>query len=258
MTCNCGNKKTSALEKSFRILEAVVGRQETGLTFAEIVAQTGTPKATAHRLLKELTTIGVLTFNRETAKYRGSLKLAGLGSEVMVNYDLRHHTHPELIKLRDETGHTAAMGVRSGDQGIYVDKVETTDYGIRLFSAVGKAFPLHCTGLGKVMLAHADPGEVDRILAGGLERITPNTINDPVELKKELVKTKDRGYALDLEEITRGVDCAAAPVFGPGGALIGAISVALPSYFRNERGLEPEIDAVKRYAAAVSGTIEKG
>ena len=258
MTCTCDTKKTSALEKAFKIIESVVGRQETGLTFAEIVAQTGAPKATAHRLLKDLTHIGVLTLNQGTGKYRGSLKLAGLGSEVMVNYDLRHYTHPELTKLREETGHTAAMGVRHGDQGIYVDKVETTDYGIRLFSAVGKVFPLHCTGLGKVFLAYADPEDAGRILRGELEKITLNTITDPVELKKELAQVKEQGYALDLEEITRGVDCVAAPVFGPGGILIGAISVALPSYFRNERGLDPEIEAIKRYAAAISGNIEKG
>ncbi len=237
----------------FKIIEAVVARQDTGLSFAEIVAATRAPKSTAHRLLKELTQMGYLLHDSETNRYRGSLKLAGLGSEVISNFHLRDHVHPHLLVLRRETDHTCHMGVRQGAVGVYIDKIESRDYGIKLFSEVGKNFPLHCTGLGKAILAHTAADVVAGILSVPLEAMTANTITDPQKLKKELTKVRDQGFALDLEEITRGLICVAAPVFGLRGDLMGSISVTLPSYVHEEKGLEAVIAAVKKHAAAISG-----
>ena len=243
----------SSTARIMGIIEAIVARQETGVSFAEIVAQTGMPKATVHRLLKELSESGYLTISPEGKKYKGSLKLASIGAGVMASFDLRDHVHPQMIRMHQETGHICNMAVKHGDLGIYVDKVESRDFGIKLFSAVGKTFPLHCTALGKVLLAHSEPEEVDRILSSPLQSFTPQTITDPGELKKELEAIRLKGYALDREEITRGIVCVAAPVQGHNVELIGAISVTFPKYIDEERGIEAEIHVVKRYAAAISG-----
>ena len=84
----------SSIAKIVQIIEMVVARQDNGVNFADVVALTGIPKATVHRFLKELTAEGLLTFSRETKRYRGSLRLAALGAGVMANFDLRDHVHP--------------------------------------------------------------------------------------------------------------------------------------------------------------------
>lgn len=248
----------STLQKAFTIVETVVARQAAGMTFAEIVAATGTPKASAHRILKELVGMSVLTFSPNTARYRGSLKLASLGSEVTANFDLRTMAHPHLQELHKETRHTANLGILDGDEGVYVDKIETPDYGIKLFSEVGKRFPLHCTAMGKVLLAFAEEEDLERYLTRALEGITSKTIVDPVKLREELATVRREGFALDREEITRGVMCVAAPIFGSPDSVVGAASIAFPSYIYSDRSIDPEIDAVRRHASAISGVLVKG
>lgn len=245
----------SALANAFDIIEAVVERQHSGLSFAEVIAATGLPKATAHRLLKELTQRGMLVFDPETRRYRGSLKLAMIGAGVMGGFDLRDHVHPHLRAMHDDLGHTCHLGIRDGQAGVYVDKLESRDYGIKLFSEVGKRFPLHCTGMGKTLLAHADGDELEAILAGPLASHTDHTITDPQDLRAELSRIRDCGYAVDREEITRGITCVAAPIFGSDGHVVAALSVTFPTYVAAERGLDREIAAVLRHAAAISGDL---
>ena len=248
----------TTLEKAFGIIEAVVSNQADGLSFAEVVARTGTPKASAHRILKELAGIGVLAFSAETGRYRGSLKLAGLGAEVTANSGLRDHVRPHLKELNRETRHTCHLGIREQDVGVYLDKFESLDYGIKLFSEVGKSFPLYCTGLGKALLAFAEEDAVADILSRPLPRITDRTVTEPARLKELLAGVREQGYAIDREEITRGITCVAAPIFGFGGEVMGAISVTFPSYIEGDRGFQREIEAVRRHASAISGALEKG
>lgn len=244
----------SGLAHGFAIIEAVVSRQATGMTFAEIVAATGTPKASAHRILKELVDLGVLVFSPQTARYRGSLKLANIGCEVTANLDLRAVVHPHLQALNEATRHTANLGIRDGDAGVYIDKIETPDYGIKLFSEVGKRFPLHCTAMGKVLLAFGPENGSAVLGRGPFERFTPNTIVDAAALTAELAEVRASGVAVDREEITRGVICVAAPVLGADG-VVAAVSVAFPAYINGDRSIEPEIEAVRSHAASISGIL---
>ena len=141
----------SALGNGFRILEAISGDGD-GLTFSEVVDATNVPKATVHRLLRELVDLSALTYDESTRRYRGGLLLAGLGASVMRNYDVRRIVRPHLEALHELTGSVATLGIRDGEQGIYVDKIEPVGLVIRLHSEIGKSFPLHCTAMGKVLL----------------------------------------------------------------------------------------------------------
>lgn len=247
----------SSLQKAFTIVETVVSRQAAGMTFAEIIAATGMPKASAHRILKELVELGVLTFATQTARYRGSLKLANLGCEVTANLDLRTLAHSYLQSLHEATHHTVNLGIRDGDAGVYIDKIETPDYGIKLFSEVGKRFPLYCTAMGKVLLAFGKIADRDGYLSRPFDALTPNTIVDPLLLRLELERVREDGHALDREEITRGVMCVAAPIFGAQETVVGAVSIAFPSYIHTDRSIDPEIAAVRRHAAEISGVLVK-
>ena len=241
----------SALGNGFRILEAVSGDGD-GLTFSEVVVATNVPKATVHRLLRELVDLSALTYDESTRRYRGGLLLAGLGASVMRNYDVRRIVRPHLEALHELTGSVATLGIRDGDQGIYVDKIEPVGLVIRLHSEIGKSFPLHCTAMGKVLLAFSDAATIGKVTRRKLRSFTPNTITDGKRLREELENVTQQGYAVDREEITRGLVCVAAPIFGVDGNVEAAISCTISSFDATEDRLDEVIGYVTDCARAAS------
>jgi DNA-binding IclR family transcriptional regulator len=147
------------------------------------------------------------------------------------------------------------LGVLDGIMGVFVDKIESKDFGIKLFSEIGKTFPLHCTGLGKALLAFSSDGTVYKFLETPLEAITEKSITNPELFKRELTLIRDQGYAVDAEEITRGIMCVAAPIFGLNDKMVGAISLTFPVYINDDRGIKPEIEAIKKYAVIISRSL---
>jgi len=242
----------SSLGNGFKIIEKVISAGHHGLPFARIVETTGIPKASTHRLLAELVNLSALTVDPQTRHYRGGLLLARIGASVTANYVFRDAAHPYLQMLHDQTGHVATLGILNNDVGVYIDKIEASSFGLRLHSAIGKSFPLHCTAMGKVLLSHLDTSMIRRITNRKLDSYTPDTITDPKVLRAELKRVKARGYAVDNEEITRGFVCVAAPVFSFEGTVAGAMSCTFPSYIRQERGINAEIDAVCKLAMQAS------
>lgn len=242
-----------SMDKIFLVIEAVIARQREGATFSQVQAETGLPRATVHRHLKALAELGYLDYSEKDRSYRGSLRMAGLGAEIMSNFNLRDHVHPYLIRMNNETGHASNAGIIDGLEGVYIDKVDTQDSALQLIGSVGRRFKLHCTGMGKVLLAAERPELVEAVLAEPLLRFTPATITDPDELKDELQQIREQGYGLDREEITRGVICVAAPVTGLTEEVVCALSLAFPRYVVEESGLEPIIELVKQYASECSG-----
>lgn len=247
----------SATRRTFAVIETVTAGGRAGLKFTDIVERTGIAKATAHRLLRDLVELSVLQIDPATRHYRGGLMLARLGASVTANYDLRTAVRPFLETLHAETGHVSTLGVHNDGSGIYVDKIEAKNFGIRLHSEIGKAFPLHCTAMGKVLLSHADADTRRRLLSRKLDAYSPNTVTDPKVLRRELERVTEQGYAIDREEITRGLVCVAAPVFGLDGGIAGAMSCTFPSYVLDERGIDAEIAAVCRQAKLASAGSRK-
>lgn len=249
------NTYMNPLHKVFSILETVVASQSEGATYSDIIKASNLPKSTVHRLLKDLTQLDYLTHDYGTKRYFGSLKLAALGAEVMAHFSLSTHVHPYLIKLHLETGHTTNLGIRNGTVGVFADKIQSKDFGIKLFSEIGKAFPLHCTGLGKILLAFSPEDILTTLLSQPLEGYTDRTLTDPQLLQTELSLIRERGYALDNEEITKGIMCVSAPVFGFNQELQGAISIAFLAAIENERSIDKEISAIRKYAALISESL---
>jgi DNA-binding IclR family transcriptional regulator len=247
----------SSIANAFRILEAVVAHQERGLAYSEVVARTQLPKASAHRVLKALAGLGYLRFDAEAGRYYGDLKLASLGSAVTSHFDLKRYVRPHLLQLQAETKHTCNLGVLSGDAGVYLDKLEASEaFGIKLYSEIGKRFPLYCTAMGKVLLAWMSPAERRKILGRRLLSFTPHTITEPAKLDRELQEVRRCGYALDQQEITRGIMCVAGPVRDRERKTIAAISVAFPAYIEQEREIKGEIRAVTQCAEAISAQLQ--
>ena len=196
--------------------------------------------------------LGLLTYEPETKTYRGGFPLAALGAQVTSNLDIRQSCRPALRALHDALGNVVTLSIFRDDSGIYIDKIEPQDFGIRLHSEIGKSFPLHCTAMGKVHLAYGSDAIRTRVLGGKLEAYTEATITKREALLTELERVRAQGYAVDDEEISRGLTCIGAPIFGLNGEVIAAMSLTAPSYGYEEGIPDATIQTVLKHAERAS------
>ncbi|TQS45462.1 IclR family transcriptional regulator [Cryptosporangium phraense] len=227
------------LERSFAILGAFqAGDGE--LTLAELSRRTGLPKATAHRLLGELETLGAV--ERTPGGVRLGLRLFELGQLVPRPRDLLDVAAPFLSDLREATHQTVHLAVLDGVEVVYVQKLGG-HRGPEIPSRLGGRMPAYCTAVGKALLAFAVPGVVDVVLGGSLPRRTPRTVVAPGLIRAELASVRRRGVAEEHEESAAGIACVAAPVLSPGGTAVAAVSITGWAGRLDVRRLAPTVRA---------------
>jgi DNA-binding IclR family transcriptional regulator len=216
-----------SVNRALRALELIAEAGELGVT--ELGRRLGVHKATASRLAATLARRGLIERDPVSDRYRLGFGLIRLAGTAMAGLDLVSSARPVLEELADKTHETVTLGVLSGDEVVSIDQVTGTR-SIVSVSWVGKRTSLHTTSTGKVLLAAMSEAELERRLARGLERSTPNTVTDPAELRAQLVEVRSRGWAQTLEELEEGLNAVAAPVRQAGGEVVGALSVSGPAF----------------------------
>jgi IclR family transcriptional regulator, KDG regulon repressor len=165
---------------------------------------------------------------------------------------LRTEALPELRELCQRTNETVHLAILDDGEVIHIDK-EVTQQTIRMFSAIGKRGPAHCTGVGKVLLAHLPPDELLGVLSRKpLRRFTDNTITRTAALREELARIRQRGYAIDDTQHETDIRCAASPVRDHTGRVIAAISLTAPTIRMSRARIEPMAPLVRTYADRIS------
>jgi len=214
--------------RSFDLLEAVASADEIGLV--ELAHRTGLQPSTTHRLLATLIECGYVVQNPQTSRYRLSHKVVELagGPEHRIER-LRTSVRPHLLAIRDATDETTNLCVLDRHTVVYVDQAES-GHAVRMLTEIGRRVPAHACGAGKVMLAH-QASDVIEVLAARepFEPLTPHTLTTAAELDAELRRARAAGFAIDREEFEDGVACVAAPIFGPTGEALAAVSVSGPA-----------------------------
>ena len=230
------NYPIKVLNKTFSILEILL-RHGSAMNMTEISKKLKLYPSTIHRILDTLKYWGYVEQDPHTQEYQLGLKVLELGMAKLQQMDLVKEATPylkELVKLCNETIH---LGVLEEGEVLYLAKEESSKT-IRMISYVGKRAPLHCTALGKVLLAHLSAEEREKILGEKvLPRLTENTITNKRELEKELDKIKEQGFALDREENEKDVCCIAAPIRNYQGEVIAALSISSP-IFRIDKNVQ--------------------
>lgn len=216
-----------SVTRALRSLELIGEAGELGVS--ELGRRLGVHKATASRLAATLAEHGFVDRDPVTERYRLGFALVALAGSAMVNLDLVRTARPVLEELAERTRETVNLGAWSGDAVVYLDQV-TGARSIVSVSWVGRRTSLHDTSNGKVLLAYGQNADVDRVLAGPLERRTPNTIVDADELREHLVVVRERGWAQTLEELEEGLNAVAAPVRDADGTVVAALSVSGPAF----------------------------
>jgi IclR family KDG regulon transcriptional repressor len=225
--------------------------QHRRLGLEEISRLTGLAKPTALRFLSTLRVLGYARRDQGEAYYL-TLKTFMVGSRALEHIDIIDVARPEAERLCEELGETVHLGMLDGDHAVYVLKVESRQ-AIRMYSRVGRQIPLHCTAIGKVLLAGLAPAEyADLVSRMHLDAYTPATLGDRAALDAEVERVRVRGYALDAEEREEGIRCLAAPVRDYSGAVAAALSVSWPSFRYREEGEAEYARAIRRRADAIS------
>lgn len=190
-----------------------------------VALQLELPLGSAHRILLDLA--GESVIERATnGEWELSYRLLEIVGMQLERVQLPRLARSVLEQLANDTRETTFLAVPSRDEIVYLDKVQI-DLQLQLNVELGTRRPMHCTGLGKAILAFMPRPHQDQLLAGApLRAYTPSTITDPINLRLELERTRQRGYALDREEIIPGVHCIAVPILNYTGLPVGAISVA--------------------------------
>ncbi|MFC6087989.1 IclR family transcriptional regulator [Saccharothrix lopnurensis] len=216
-----GDASLSAAEKTLSVLEALAEHSR----IADIADASGLPKPTVHRILQTLVQRG---FARADGRggYVGGPRILSLAGRFLQRLDVAEHVRPTLRDLHERTGWTVHFALLSGDEAVYVAKLE----GARpyhLASRVGMSLRLHCTSIGKAVLAALPDHEVRALVRRtGLPARTGRTITDEDALLTELAAVRERGYAEDHEENEDGVRAIGAAVFNHTGEVVGAVSAA--------------------------------
>jgi DNA-binding IclR family transcriptional regulator len=243
----------NSLNHALTILETL-GEGSAGLGISEISRKTGYPKSKVHRVLLTLARRGYVRKEPQTDRYQLSLRFFALGSIAVNKLEIKQVVTPFLEKLRDASGETAHLAVMDENGVFYIDKIESAQ-SIRMYSYIGRRAPVHCTAVGKVLLAYQPEQQIEAFLSSGLKGYTEHTITDGKRLKEELAKVKRQGYAIDNEELELGLFCIAAPVKNHLGQTIAAVSTSGPGVRVTKSKIREFIPLVIRIASEISYTL---
>lgn len=213
---------TNAASKVLRTLEALPDHPRLG----DLARAVGLPKSTVHRILQTMLGEGFCVFEESSGSYLPGPRLLGMAGRTLNQVDAARVAEPVLRALHQRTGATVHLAVLAGDEAVYVRKLEGSKP-YQMVSRVGMAIPLHCTGIGKALLAGMTVDDIRGLAArSGLPRRTGTTITDVDRLVADAAATRERGWALDGGENEVGIVCVGAGVRDHQGRTTAAVSVS--------------------------------
>jgi IclR family pca regulon transcriptional regulator len=250
---------SQSLERGLGILAAFTPTQPS-LGVSELAREVGLSRSTTHRYMSTLTRLGYLQQDAASRRYRLGPRVLDLGFSAINSMELRVISSPYLQRLSDETGFTVNMAILDGTDILYVERCRSSRAGQReidLNLHVGSRLPAYCTSMGKVLLAYLAPKRRAALLDGlPLGKRGPNTLTNRKALEAELAAIRERGLALNNEELAYGLRSIAAPVRGPGGDVVAAINLAVHSSMVSMRDLVARLGAsLQRTAAEISSQV---
>jgi len=229
-------------DRTLDIFELLAGEPQ-GLTVSEISERLGLARSSTHGLVRTLHARGYLMQNGGRRFHLGA-RLIQLGLNVVDRLELRSAARGPLERLVAATHDTALLVVPDGGDLLYVDKILSDARDVRTDPRVSSRRPLHCSSLGKALLAALDDESVVQIVETiGLERTTEFSITDRDELLADLARTRERGYSIDRQEAVAGVFCVGAPVRDHAGRSIAAMSLSTIKDFFDAERTGPQVAA---------------
>ena len=238
--------------KSLKVLELFT-LEKREWSIQEMTEALGYHKSSIQRIVSTLERESFLKrVQSNRAIYRLGPQILFLGGIADMSTDLRSIARPVMARLVDRVRETSYLCTLEGNQCLYIEKVESSQP-IQIVHGIGKRNPLHCTGVGKVLLSGMTEKEIRKtVSANGLKGFTPHTITNVDSLLDEIERVRKKGVAHDLEELDVGVKCVAAPVHNHTGRVVAAVSVSGPAQRFTPEALARFEKEVKTAAIAIS------
>ncbi|WP_255197799.1 IclR family transcriptional regulator [Halorarius litoreus] len=234
------NASAGTVKSAVTLLTVVEGLRELdGARVTELADHLDIGKSTVHRHLSTLEAHEYVV--KEGDEYHLGLRLLGLGEYVRERSPVYAMARPIVDQLAEETEERALFMTEEHGRAIYLYR-GVGAHAVRTNSTTGTRRYLHTIAGGKAMLAHLPEERVDAIIdRWGLPAETENTVTDREALAAELERIRERGVAFNREECIQGLQAVAAPVLGPDGSVVGALSVSGPTHRMKGEWLEEEI-----------------
>jgi IclR family acetate operon transcriptional repressor len=250
--------RVQSVERAFVLLEALAEVGPEGMTLSDLARLLGISKSSAYAILQTLLAGGFVADSGSgmSRRYRLGMALARLGDVVVSQIALRDVALAVMRDLTRETGLTSRVAVLDEPYAVVIARVDAPHSTVRFTANLGKREHLHCSAVGKAMLASLSETTVHEILAtAGLPEKTAHTITDAVALRAELDSVVRRGFAIDDEEDAEGVFCVGSAVLDHTARCVGAISVTglkldLPAWRVERLG-----QTVRDHAARISALL---
>lgn len=234
-----------SLARGLKILEILAGSTK-GVSVTELAETLDLDKGSASRLVSTLANYAYAEKDPISRRYFLGPQVVSLSRSLLARLPLREVAKPYLRELMEKTGECAHAGILTQGRVLYIDQVESPA-SLRVNAEVGSLAPLHCTALGKVLLAFGRLA-----LPTTLERFTEYTLVTPEALRRNLEAIRAQGFAVDDEEFDLGVRCVAAPIFDFREKVIGSIGISGPLTRMPKEKLATYAELVKQISRALS------
>jgi DNA-binding IclR family transcriptional regulator len=250
-----GSWRVPGLAKGLAVLE-LLAQSRRGLTLSEVAHRLKLAKSTARNILLTLIESGYAAWSEETGRYFVASRLVEFGSRALCGLRLRVESGAPLRALSEATGLTVHLAIFEQDEVVLVERLVYPP-AARIATWVGRHMEVHCTGVGKAILAHLPEPDIQRLIREhGLPRHNENTIISAPRLNLELERIRAQGFAMDDEEDELGFRCVAAPVFADDG-VTAAISAVGTTEQITPANLIQLAGAVKKSAAEISLIVQR-
>jgi IclR family transcriptional regulator, KDG regulon repressor len=239
-------ESVAAVLKVFAILNALGERSDIGIT--DLSVRLAMPKATVYRFLQTMKSLGYVRQEADSERYGLAMRMFELGSKALPSPELVDLAKHHMQMLADATGETVHLGSLIDSEIIYIHKVDSRHM-LGMYSRIGRRAPLHCTAIGKVLMAWEHSERRERILDGAeFKRFRDKTITTREAFLAELEQVKKQGFGEDREEFDDHIRCLGVPIFDRLAQPIAGLSVSFPT-FRFDAEKAPEVVAMLQAAS---------
>jgi DNA-binding IclR family transcriptional regulator len=235
--------------KLLALLDAF-SQEHSAYTVSELARRTGLPLSTTHRLVRELERWGGLERGPDR-RYRIGLRFVEVAALCPRGIGLRDVALPFMEDLYEATHQNVQLAVREGTEGVYVERIAGRR-AVPVLTRVGAHWPLHATGVGLVLLAHAPSDVQQQVLDAPLAAFTPFTVTDPRRLRRMLAEVRRSGFSVSDRQITDDAYSVAAPIADQDGRCVAALSIVVPA---DDPGRASWAAVVRAAAAGISRRI---
>lgn len=243
-----------SVDRALGILEVLARTGESGVT--EIAVELGVHKSTAFRLVATLEAHRLVEQTSDRGRYRLGMGILRLAGATTARLDLVQEARPISRQLAADTGETVNIAVLAESSALYLDQVAGSS-ALQPHNWVGQHIPLHATSNGKVLLCGLDDAALDAVL-GKLATYTPHTITGRSQLREELDRVREQGYAVAIDELEVGLTAIAAPIRNAHGDVVASMSVSGPSFRLPEERVAEVVRQVLGAALEVSHRLGWG